>query len=202
MGSFVYRISTKFLITFVGILFIGSLPALFDGVQIDIVSYFSQLKALLPELVRPWEWTYIIGGFERDLFPKILDPWSYSLTLLFVAFFIAFFVALLLAYITMLLPRRIISGIKFVLFSLESLPDVLIIAMFQIGVIWLYQKTGYLMFYIASMEIINHIRYQSLPLVFCRLFSCTVSSYWTLKISRNNPMLNWHRQRVLSFIVF
>lgn len=150
MGNFLYRLSVKFVLCLAGILLIGSLPALFDGVQLDLGSYFSQLLSVLPELIRPSEWTYTIEGISRPLFPKILDPWAYSMTLLFGAFFLAFFIALLLAYVTLLLPRKLINGIKFILFSLESLPDVLVIALFQLAVVWLYQKTGAYLFYIAE----------------------------------------------------
>ncbi|WP_174615021.1 ABC transporter permease subunit [Virgibacillus ihumii] len=150
MGNFTYRLGVKFVLSVIGIILIGSLPALFNGIHLDFGSYVGQLTSILPDIVRPWEWTYTIGGFDRSLFPKILDPWAYSITLLLGSFFIAFLVAIVFAFVTLLLPRKLINGIKFILFSLESLPDVLVIAMFQIAVIWLYQKTGMLMFYIAE----------------------------------------------------
>ncbi|WP_077329443.1 ABC transporter permease subunit [Virgibacillus siamensis] len=150
MGSFTYRTGVKFILSLIGIFLIGSLPALFNGVHLDFGSYFSQLTAIIPDIVRPWEWTYTIEGISRSLFPKILDPWAYSMTLLFGSFFIAFLAAIVFAYVTLLLPRKLIDGTKFILFSLESLPDVLVIAIFQIAVIWMYQKTGILMFYIAE----------------------------------------------------
>ncbi|GAA0606079.1 ABC transporter permease subunit [Virgibacillus siamensis] len=150
MGNFTYRLGVRFVLSIIGIFLIGSLPALFNGIHLDFGSYFNQLASILPEIIRPWEWTYTAGEFDRSLFPKILDPWAYSMTLLLGSFFIAFLVAMVFAYVTLLLPRKLIDGIKFVLFSLESLPDVLVIAMFQIAVIWLYQKTGVLMFYIAE----------------------------------------------------
>lgn len=171
MGNFTYRLAVKFILSLIGIILVGSLPALFDGVHLNFGSYINQLKSILPDIVRPWEWTYTIEGVARSLFPKILDPWAYTMTLLFGAFFIAFLAAIIFAYVTLLLPRKLIDGIKFILFSLESLPDVLVIAIFQIAVIWMYEKTGYLLFYIAEYGdhqpfILPIIALSILPMIF------------------------------------
>ncbi|MFC4557075.1 ABC transporter permease subunit [Virgibacillus kekensis] len=150
MDSFVSRISGKFILGLVGIFLIGALPSLFNGVSMNLGSYIAQLTATLPEIIRPWEMSQMIGGFERPLFPRILDPWGYSMTLLLGAFSVAFLVAMALAFFTFLLPRKLIKIVKFILFSLESVPDVLVMILFQTGAIWIHMQTGERLFYVVE----------------------------------------------------
>ncbi|HET7629621.1 MAG TPA: ABC transporter permease subunit [Bacillales bacterium] len=150
MGNLLYRLGLRFVLTSVGILLIGALPSLFHGIHLDVASYMSTLKSVFTSLIHPDSLVYEIRGISRPLFPKILDPWGYSLTLLFTAFLAAFAAALAATFCTMLLSKKARERIKFFLFMLESLPDVLVIAIFILVVIWLYDHTDILFFNIAA----------------------------------------------------
>lgn len=150
MSNLSYRLTLKFVLSVAGIILIGAFPDLFSGVQLDFSGYFLSLESLFSSIIHPNGLDYIISGVKRPLFPKILEPWSYSIILLFSAFFIAFAVSLATTYFTMLLSEKTRDKIKFVLFSLESVPDVLIIEIFTLIVIGLYKETGFLFLNIAT----------------------------------------------------
>lgn len=151
MGNLLYRLGLRFVLTAVGLVLIGALPALFDGISLDFSGYVSTLKSIFSSIIHPDSLVYSIRGVARPLFPKILEPWQYSMTLLFIAFFAAFIVALAATYFTMLLPKKFREKIKFALFTIESLPDVLIIAIFILLIITLYRHTHFLLFNIATI---------------------------------------------------
>ncbi|WP_077614882.1 ABC transporter permease subunit [Caenibacillus caldisaponilyticus] len=140
----------KFLCIVIGLLLIGSSPSLFNGIHLDFASYLSALADLMKNLASPWLLTYNDLGTTRPLFPAILSPWLHSLLTLFLSFIIACLIALVLTYLTLLLPGRFINAVRFVLFILEAIPDVVILAAMQIGVIYIYQKTHLLLFNVAA----------------------------------------------------
>lgn len=150
MGNLLYRISLKFVLTTIGILLVGSLPSLFNKIYLDFPHYLSTMKSLITDIFHPQSFVYVIFGVARPLFPKIWYSWQYSMTLLFISFFIAFVIALILTYYTMRLPKKARSKIKFVVFTLQSIPDILIIALFLIGVVWLYTHTHILFLNVAT----------------------------------------------------
>ncbi|HEU5141090.1 MAG TPA: ABC transporter permease subunit [Bacillales bacterium] len=150
MGNLAYRLSSKFILSAFGLFLIGSLPALFRGISVDFVSYFNSLGEVLNKFLHPSSLVYLNDGVPWPLFPQILGPWLDSMRTFFLPFFCAFIIALAAAYVTLLLPPRFSKVIRFISFILESLPDILIIALLQLGVIWFYQKTGALVFNIAA----------------------------------------------------
>lgn len=155
MAQTVFRLSLKFVLICLGLLLIGSVPALFNGMTPDFPLYFQTIVDVLKNLVHPLSLTYNLQGTFRPVLPVLYDAWKTSMILLLPSFFIALAVSLLLTYLTMLLPNKTRRPIKFVLFVLESLPDVLVIGLFQLAVIWIYQKTGILFFKIASFGDVN-----------------------------------------------
>lgn len=150
MSSFLNRLSLKFLLTVVGLFLIGSLPALFQGIHVNFLSYVRSLVSVLDQIIHPGTIEYMQKSGSYPLFPQIFEPWFRSMNVYFLSFCLAFLLALIVACLTMLLPRKIVKMIKSVIFVLESLPDVLIISLLIIGVIWIYQKMGILVANIAS----------------------------------------------------
>lgn len=146
----VYKLSLKFVLIVIGLLLIGSGPSLFNGITLNISVYFQSIGYVLQDLIHPLSLTYNPVGIERPLLPILIQSWKTSMLLLLPSFVIALAISLILTYITMLLPHKIRRGIKFVLFILESIPDVMVIGIFQLTVIWIYQKTGILFFNIAT----------------------------------------------------
>ncbi|GAA0606095.1 ABC transporter permease subunit [Virgibacillus siamensis] len=152
MANLVYRILLKFVLTAIGILLVGALPALFQGIRLDFSNYFSSIAGIFAGILNPEEMTYRILNNEYPLFPRIFEVWAYSMTLLFIAFFIALGIALILTFFTVKLPKKIKEKVKFVLFATESIPDILVVALFIFFVITIYQQTGILFFNVAVYD--------------------------------------------------
>ncbi len=146
----------KFFLSIIGIIFIGGLPVLLSGLghrELRLQEYLQSVKEIVYALFHPGDLTYIIigGQQERDLFPYIWDPITYSLLVLFSAFLLAGFLSILLTILTMLFSQKNRDRIKFTFYLFESMPDVLVILLSQLFVLSLYKQTGILFFEIASV---------------------------------------------------
>ncbi|TLS38182.1 ABC transporter permease subunit [Pseudalkalibacillus caeni] len=148
----IYRFSFKFLSAFVGIILLGSLPGLFNGLSINPAGYIESVKGMFGTLFTIGELKYRAGQEEYFLFPHILEPLQYSLIVLLGALLLAFILGLFFTFITMMLPRKGKKGFKLFAFLFESLPDVFIIALAQIGIIWFYKKTDILLLDVAAYD--------------------------------------------------
>ncbi|MEN1968483.1 ABC transporter permease subunit [Lentibacillus sp. N15] len=140
----------KFVLTTIGIILIAAVPALFQGMKLDVSTYVAGVESIVSSIFHPGTITYELHQEMYPLFPGIWARWEYSIMLLFLAFFVAFLLALALTYVTMLLPRKGREKIKFLLYLTESVPDVLVIGFFIVIVIPLYKHTGILLFNIAA----------------------------------------------------
>ncbi len=150
MQKTAFQLSLKFLFTCAGLILIGSLPALFVGLSPKLGVYVHTIPDVLKQLIHPSAITYNLQGTDRPLFPAIFISWKTSMILLIPSFIIALFISILLAFLTMLLPSKIKKAINAFFFIIESVPDVLVIAIFQITVIWVYKQTHILFFNIVS----------------------------------------------------
>ncbi|MDM5318166.1 ABC transporter permease subunit [Fictibacillus sp. b24] len=120
--------------TVLGILIISILPALIFGIntQLHQEVYVYSMKGLT---------------VTRDMFPEIYDQFFYSMKIFFAALLLGLFAALVLTFITTMLPRflqRIVYGS---LTILESLPDLFIVAALQVFIVYLYKKTGIVIYF-------------------------------------------------------
>jgi peptide/nickel transport system permease protein len=144
-----------FLISIVGIILAGGLPSLLAGMndkQLYFDRYWVDIKDIAKAFTHPHTLKYtVIGGQkERDLFPYLFDPIFYSLTVLFASFLLALFIALALTMVSMLFSVRIRKRIKLAFYLLESLPDLLIIMLTQLTILYVYKQSGILLFNTAS----------------------------------------------------
>lgn len=147
----------KFFLSIVGIIFIGGLPVLLSGIgnrELRLQAYWQSIKEIVSALFHPGDLTYVtIGGQkERDLFPYLWEPITYSLLVLFSAFLLAGFLSILLTILTMLFSQKNRNRIKFMFYLFESVPDVLVILSAQLLVLFLYKQTEILFFEIASVD--------------------------------------------------
>ena len=101
-------------------------------------------------------------GKDVLVFPKIFDYIEYSLQILFLALLVSVFLALAFTVITMLLPESARERVKMMLYFLESLPDLLIIMLAQIGVIFIFERSGVL---ISKIAVIGDDRIYWLPVL-------------------------------------
>lgn len=93
--------------------------------------------------------TYYIG-ITMPLFPEFLDKYLLSMKYLFCALIVSLIMAVLLTYLVMLFSPVVRRKFKFVLFILESLPDIFVILVLQLCVIWLYKASGIRLFNIVN----------------------------------------------------
>ncbi|BCB05397.1 ABC transporter permease subunit [Bacillus sp. KH172YL63] len=152
-----FDIVLKFLLSVIGIIFIGGLPVLLSGIgqrELRILPYWDTVKDIIFALFHPGALTYAIAGGqkERTLFPYLWEPITYSLFILFTAFLLASFLSILLTILIMLFSERNRNRIKFVFYLFEAIPDVLVILLSQLLVLATYKHTGILFFEIASIE--------------------------------------------------
>lgn len=153
----IWGISLKFLLSIIGIIFIGGLPVLLSGIghrELRLTEYWQSINEIVYALFHPGALTYIIAGGEKErtLFPYLWEPITYSLLVLFSAFLLASFLSILLAILTMMFSQRNRNRIKFMFYLFEAMPDVLVILLSQLLVLFLYKQTGILFFEIASIE--------------------------------------------------
>lgn len=173
--SFFTKSALQFLLTSIGIFLIGSLPYLFfnmksqldvlkmiernelnntlflsDNIVMNYSAYFSHILDTVVLIFSGDSIQYYASGGDWPLFPKFFEAYIQSMQYLVASLFIALLAAILLTIFTMLLPAHKRSLPKAVLFVLESLPDIFIILITQITIIWIYQKTEILLFNITS----------------------------------------------------
>ncbi|MBD7963627.1 ABC transporter permease subunit [Fictibacillus norfolkensis] len=178
MYLLVLRRIVYFLMPIVGVFFIGALPYLFfSNVQgIEAVArllesgaiknalfldqdlglffrnYLENIGSLMLRLITFSNVEYYEYQQIKLLFPTILTPFYYSVKLVIGAFTLAISSSLILALIVKTLPDKIQKGVRFVFFSLESLPDIFIVVMIQYGMILYFRNTGTLLFPIAHSD--------------------------------------------------
>ncbi|MFC4559199.1 ABC transporter permease subunit [Virgibacillus kekensis] len=136
-----------------GIVLIGALPGLLNGFSLDLISYLNEVKSIVLHLIQPNELTYkhYASETERDLFPALFQPYFYSLTIFFGAFLVAAVVALLLACTIIFLRNKKIRMVKYLVFIVESLPDIVVIFSAQILVVWIHQNMGIQLFNFVTL---------------------------------------------------
>ncbi|MFC7371480.1 ABC transporter permease subunit [Fictibacillus iocasae] len=155
-----------------GIILLGAVPFAFDNLTFRIDRYTSGLEQLVTSLLSPESLVYLTDAGERALFPEILDPFFYSITVFFTALLLAVLAAVILSLLISLLPDRLYRGVKFISFLFESVPDILIAVSFQLFVIWFFKQTNVLLFPIASSShqqpyMIPILCLAVLPLILC-----------------------------------
>ncbi|MBN3553352.1 ABC transporter permease subunit [Fictibacillus nanhaiensis] len=134
------------------IVLFGALPILIVGTEIHFSAYVIETKNLILSLIQPYEITYFITKPERPLFPEIFNPYLYSMSIYFLAFFLSILLGLLLSFVTInFFSKSAKRFISFIVFVLESLPDLFIVVMIQMGVVWFFKKTGILVMPFTSL---------------------------------------------------
>jgi peptide/nickel transport system permease protein len=168
----VLRHAINFLLPIIGVFFIGALPYLFfSNVQgIEAVArllqsgaiknamflnqdlglffdaYIQKIGVLMGKILTFSNVEYYESQQLKYMFPTIFPYFYTSLKLVVSAFFLAVGSAIFLALLVKILPGSIQKSIRFFFFSLESLPDIFLIAMIQYIIILIYRNTGELLF--------------------------------------------------------
>ncbi|HDR7949354.1 TPA: ABC transporter permease subunit [Bacillus toyonensis] len=142
------EMTIQFIISILGIICLGALPKLFYGFELHVPEYIKSLKEVFLNLMDLSNLQYVRDKF---LFPQLFVHYKETIVIFLAAFFISLFVAFCIVYMIMSSSPRIQHRIKSFLIFLESIPDILLILVSQILVIWFFKQTGFLPFQIASI---------------------------------------------------
>ncbi|QIW21549.1 ABC transporter permease subunit [Bacillus thuringiensis] len=142
------EVTVQFIISILGIICLGALPKLFYGFELHASKYIQSLKEVFMNLMDISNFQYVRGKF---LFPQLFVHYKETIVIFLAAFFISLFVAFCIVYVIMSSSPRIQHRIKSFLIFLESIPDILLILVSQILVVWFFKQTGFLPFQIASI---------------------------------------------------
>jgi peptide/nickel transport system permease protein len=135
-------------IAIVGIIVVSGLPSLFNNLSFNVAEYGKTLQYIVEKLLHPSTIEY---KENRSVFPQIFIQYGESLLICGLAMTVALAVASAITYVTLLFFRRQIERVKMILAFFESLPDLFLIATFQVAVIAIFKKTGWLLFDVASV---------------------------------------------------
>jgi peptide/nickel transport system permease protein len=142
-----FKALLELVLPIIGILLISGIPTLFNHFRLNVKDYFQVLIHMMKVFASPMD---IVYGEHRKIFPQIFTQYGESLLLCFFAFVIAFVLAFVVTYLTLLLFKHSSEKVKSTLMFIESLPDLFIIAVFQVLIIFIFNKTGLLLFQLAS----------------------------------------------------
>lgn len=148
----------QFVVAVSSILLISGVPLLIRGFQKGELlweEYVEAIKLHASILLHLDEFTFDhhVGGYVRELhlFPHLYENISYSLQLLLLALVAAIFFALIGTFISMLLREKARSRVKLIFYFFETLPDILVILLAQLAVVYIYELTGTLISSIAPL---------------------------------------------------
>ncbi|WP_242222662.1 ABC transporter permease subunit [Bacillus cereus group sp. BfR-BA-01380] len=145
------EVIVQFFLSIIGIICVGALPGLFQGLKIDFHKYVETIKMVCNNLVHLSSMTYIpTSNSERPLFPQLFIHYKETMIIFLAAFFISLLIAFLIVYIVLRSDASVQRKIKSFLLFLESIPDILLILGSQLFVIWIFKQTGILAVSIAG----------------------------------------------------
>ncbi len=142
------EITIQFILSIIGIICLGALPKLFEGLHINFSQYVQAVKMLAVKLIDFPNLTY---GMNKPLFPQLFIHYKETMIIFLASFFISLCIAFGIVYIIIRSRPHIQNRIKSFLLFVESIPDILLIIGSQILVVWFFQKTGFLPVKIAAL---------------------------------------------------
>lgn len=164
----------------IGIILISSLPILIEGVQNHSLSFTHYIDSIKSSVMGLWPLNDLIISDQMDQFtreiafyPYVFNSIVYSFEILILALVVAIICAITGTFLTMLFPVKLRQKIKLVFYFLESIPDILIIMLVQLLVIYIYQHTGTL---ISKVAVVGDQRIYWLP-VFCLMILPMIQLY-------------------------
>ena len=143
------EVTFQFLISILGIICLGTLPKLFYGFELHASQYIKSLQEVFVNLMDISNFKYVGDKF---LFPQLFVHYKETIIIFLAAFFISLFVAFCIVYVIMSSSPRIQHRIKSFLIFLESIPDILLILVSQILVVWFLNKQVFYLFKLLQLE--------------------------------------------------
>ncbi|MDP5276303.1 ABC transporter permease subunit [Chengkuizengella axinellae] len=135
-----------------GIMLVSAAIPLFQLNDISLLNYGKTVWGIAKELATPHDLIYInpLSGEERNLFPIIFEAYFNSMKIFFLALIISLFISVFLLVLYFSVSERIKKSIEGIGYVISSLPDIFIIGIFQIFIVWFFKRTGILILDVAA----------------------------------------------------
>ncbi|MEH7462793.1 ABC transporter permease subunit [Bacillus thuringiensis] len=154
------EVIVQFFLSVIGIICVGALPGLFQGLKIDFHKYIETIKMVCNNLLHLSSMTYVPATnspilskslITKPLFPQLFIHYKETMIVFLAAFFISLLIAFFIVYIVLRSNANVQKKIKSFLLFLESIPDILLILGSQLFVIWIFKQTGILAISISGL---------------------------------------------------
>ncbi|UTE72647.1 peptide ABC transporter permease [Rossellomorea marisflavi] len=150
------RVSIKLfnlLLSLFGIILLGSIPALFNQMNLSFSGYIRSIKGVILVLVGLKPAVYGgMAGLEKPIFPQVFIHMGESGLILLLSLLAALAVALFIVFVYFLLPGWSRKGIAFGLRVLDGIPDILFMIGAQLLVIYVFKETGLAVASVATVQ--------------------------------------------------
>ena len=145
------RTPFHFVIVFIGLFLLSGISALLDydtELVVNVGAYGLRLWQTILELASPSSIIVLWGAENKQygMFDLFLTTYPYSFTILFISFLAAILISVAVSYVMMLMPRKLFRASEKVVNILDGIPDVFLVVLFQLFIIWLFKKTDFLLF--------------------------------------------------------
>lgn len=114
-------------------------------------AYLDQIQNTILQIIDLTNTTFYNGGINNPLLPALKEVYPQSITFLIGGLFLSLLFGITFTVSYMLFPVLVRTLIKKCILAIETLPDVFIIILVQLAVIWIYKNTGLLMFNIVNV---------------------------------------------------
>ena len=135
------------------IICVSASSVLFENQSLSVFSYMRQIGEVLKYLLSPGDLVYVnpISDIERELFPILFLAYWSSARIFFLSLILALFFSVILLTFYFSMNRLFKKGVKAFSFLIGSLPDIFIIILTQLSIIWFFKKTGLLLIDTAAV---------------------------------------------------
>ncbi|RIW37343.1 ABC transporter permease subunit [Bacillus salacetis] len=139
------------LLIILGIVLVSASSGLFLNQSFSLFTYWDSLFSVFKDIVNPAGIVYVNSDVERNLFPIIFLAFYSSVRIVLLALVIAISVSLLILVIYYSAGKWFRGLINSFAFLISSLPDIFVISIMQIFVIWFFKQSGILLMDVASI---------------------------------------------------
>lgn len=142
------EILLQFIFASTGIVLIGALPSF---ISLHNENYFNTVGRIIQGIFRIQDLEFYVNGEVMTFYPYILEAIIYSFTIVMVALIMAYLFSTIFTILTMMSPRVIREKVKSITLILESLPDILVIILLQLFVIYVFKETNILIMKVVAI---------------------------------------------------
>ncbi|QTC42665.1 ABC transporter permease subunit [Bacillus sp. V3] len=153
MPKKIISMAGEVLLIITGIICVSASSVLFENQSLSVFSYMRQIGEIFKDLLSPEDLVYVnpISDIERELFPILFLAYWSSARIFFLSLILALFFSVILLTFYFSMNRLFKKGVKAFSFLIGSLPDIFIIILTQLSIIWFFKKTGLLLIDTAAV---------------------------------------------------